>query len=387
MAILGSQLIQESEQACFTSLYFHIPFCSKKCPYCHFYVLSNKQESHALYLDALIQEWRQKLPLLEGRTIYSLYFGGGTPSQISPELYAKFFEEVFNSSLNFHKDLEVTFEANPEDLTQDYLQRLKKLPINRLSIGIQSLHDETLKILDRQHDAKRAKQALEWAYASGFSNISIDLMYDLPHQTIASWEFTLSELKNLPITHLSLYNLTIEPQTVFYKKRKQLEPFLPDETKSLHLLNTAVTTLESLGLKRYEISAFAKNNLYSKHNVGYWLGREFHGYGPSAFGYFQKKRLRNVCHLKNYLDAMDKKLSTQDFEEELEPEASLRELLAIRLRLLEGVNLSDFPSFSADLQKTLSKLKQDGLISSDENTLYLTPKGFLFYDSVAEEIV
>ena len=125
MAILGSQFIQESEQACFTSLYFHIPFCSKKCPYCHFYVLSNKQESHALYLDALIQEWRQKLPLLQGRTIYSLYFGGGTPSQISPELYAKFFEEVFNSSLNFHKDLEVTFEANPEDLTQDYLQRLK----------------------------------------------------------------------------------------------------------------------------------------------------------------------------------------------------------------------------------------------------------------------
>jgi oxygen-independent coproporphyrinogen-3 oxidase len=212
-------------------------------------------------------------------------------------------------------------------------------------------------------------------------------MYDLPHQTIASWEFTLNQLKNLPITHLSLYNLTIEPQTVFYKKRKQLEPFLPDETKSLHLLNTAITTFEHLGLKRYEISAFAKNNLYSQHNVGYWLGREFHGYGPSAFSYFQKKRLRNMCHLKNYLDAMQKNISAQDFEEELGSEASLRELLAIRLRLLEGVDILNFPPFSADLQKVLYKLTQDGLIYHDGNTLHLTPKGLLFYDSVAEEII
>ena len=387
MAIAGNNLIQENEEACFTSLYFHVPFCSKKCPYCHFYVLSSKQQSHTQYLDALIQEWKQKLPLLEGRTIYSLYFGGGTPSQLPPELYEKFFQEIFKSPLHFHKDLEITFEANPEDLTLDYLKRLKKLPINRLSLGVQSLHDETLKILDRQHDAKKALFAIHSAFNVGFSNISIDLMYDLPHQTISSWEFTLNTLKDLPITHLSLYNLTIEPQTVFYKKKKLLEPFLPDEAKSLYLLNTAVATLEDLGLKRYEISAFCKNDLYSKHNVGYWLGREFHGYGPSAFSYFQKKRLRNVCHLKNYLSYMEKNSSAQDFEEELETEASLRELLAIRLRLLEGVNLLNFPPFPEELEQTLGKLQKDGLIKRDEFTLSLTSKGFLFYDSVAEEII
>jgi oxygen-independent coproporphyrinogen-3 oxidase len=319
--------------------------------------------------------------------IYSLYFGGGTPSQVDPALFTPLFELIFNSSLTFHEDLEVTFEANPEDLSLVYLKTLKKLPINRLSIGVQSLHDDTLKILDRQHTAKAAIDAIQNAYKAGFSNISIDLMYDLPHQTISSWNHTLMALKDLPITHLSLYNLTIEPQTVFYKKKKLLEPFIPDEAKSLHLLSAAVEAFESLGLNRYEISAFAKPGMHSKHNTGYWLGREFLGYGPSAFSYFQKKRFRNLCDLNKYISHIHEGQTAVDFEEELEEESSLRELLALRLRLKEGVNLSSFPAFSKELLKELSLLQNQGLLEQEEERLSLTPKGFLFYDTVAEAII
>lgn len=383
--MLGS--IQASEFDSFISLYFHIPFCSKKCPYCHFYVTVSKKEAQKRYIDALIEEWHQKISLLKGRVIYSLYFGGGTPSQMNPELFIPLFEIIFNSSLLFHKDVEITFEANPEDLSTSYLKALKQLPINRLSIGVQSLHDETLKVLDRQHDAKKAFNAIHHAYELGFSNISIDLMYDLPHQTIASWNYTLKALKKLPISHLSLYNLTIEPHTVFYKKKKLLEPFIPDESKSLHLLNTAVETFEEIGLMRYEISAFAKPEMHSKHNTGYWLGREFLGYGPSAFSYFQKKRFRNICDLNKYISHIHEGKTASDFEEQLEEEASMRELLAIRLRLKEGVNLSSFPSFSKELLKEISQLKNQGFLKQEENKLSLTPKGFLFYDTVAATLV
>lgn len=379
--------IQATELSSFISLYFHVPFCSKKCPYCHFYVTTSKKEAQKRYIEALLKEWKQKLPLLQGRVIYSIYFGGGTPSQLDPTLFSPLFEAIFNSSLIFHPNLEVTFEANPEDLSLTYLKTLKQLPVNRLSMGVQSFHDDTLKVLDRQHNAKTALDAIHFAHDVGFSNISIDLMYDLPHQTIASWSSTLKTLKNLPITHLSLYNLTIEPQTVFYKKRKILEPFIPDESKSLHLLNTAVETFEESGLSRYEISAFAKPGLHSKHNTGYWLGREFLGLGPSAFSYFQKKRFRNICDLNKYISYSHEEKTTTDFEEKLEEEASIRELLAIRLRLKEGVDLSYFPSFSKELVKEISKLQEDGLLQKEQNNLSLTTKGFLFYDTVAEALI
>ncbi len=379
--------LQKSEHPSFVSLYFHVPFCSKKCPYCHFYVTTGKQEAHTLYIESLIQEWRQKLPLLKGRVIYSIYFGGGTPSQLSPSLYLPLFEELLNSGLTFHPDVEITFEANPEDLSPNYLTLLKTLPINRLSMGVQSFDDPTLLLLNRQHNAQKAIEAVINADALGFSNISIDLMYDLPHQTLSSWEYTLNSLKPLPISHLSLYNLTIEPHTLFYKKRHSLEPFIPDDTKSLHLLTTAIETLEELGLTRYEISAFGKPGKHSKHNTGYWLGRDFLGYGPSAFSYFDKKRFRNICHLNEYTKRMRDNRPAIDFEEQLEEEASLRELLVVRLRLKEGLYLPSFPSFPQTLQTEISSLEHEGYLAHSHDHLSLTSKGFLFYDTVAEALI
>lgn len=339
------------------------------------------------FTKALLLEWDQKLPLLQGKTIYSIYFGGGTPSQLAPHYFDLILKKIFNSPLSFHQDLEVTLEANPEDISKAYLSGLQGLRFNRLSLGVQSLHDPTLKLLNRQHDSKRAIEAVIDAHTHGFSNISIDLMYDLPSQTLDSWQHTLSEVEKLPITHLSLYNLTIEPNTPFYRKRAVLEPTLPKEALSLTLLESAVDSFERMGLERYEISAFAKKGYHSKHNTGYWLGRSFLGYGPSAFSYYHKKRFRNCCDLKKYISHMEQRTSSIDFEECLEEESSIRELLAIHLRLKEGVDLSRFPSFSQDLTKEISSLIKENYLQKEESLLSLTEKGFLFYDTVATAIV
>lgn len=380
-------MIQDNELGSFLSLYFHLPFCSKKCPYCHFYVTKTKQKTQADYFTALKQEWHRKLPLLKNRIIYSIYFGGGTPSQVKIEHLVDFLNTIFSSKIEMHPNIEISFEANPEDLSYEYLKELKQTPINRLSIGVQALDDASLKILDRQHDAKRAIESIETAYNLGFENISIDLMYDLPSQTKQSWNETLRKAKNLPITHLSLYNLTIEPQTVFYKKRKEITPTLPSEPLSVYFLKKGIETFTSMGLKRYEISAFAKEGFQSKHNTGYWVGREFLGYGCAAFSYFEKKRFKNISDISKYISHQKDGLSSIDFEEQLEKEAAVRELLAIRIRLKEGANLSAFANLSNKLLEDIEQLKEKGLLSQKENILKLTPKGILFYDTVASALI
>lgn len=380
-------MIQDSELGSFLSLYFHLPFCSKKCPYCHFYVIKTQPKTQAEYFTALKQEWLNKLPLLKGRIIRSIYFGGGTPSQVKIEYLEDFLSLLFASCVQMHPEIEISFEANPEDLSLEYLRQLKNTPINRLSIGVQSLEDASLKILDRQHDSKQAMEAVMTAYNVGFENISIDLMYDLPQQTKQSWIETLAKTQKLPLSHLSLYNLTIEPQTVFYKKRKEITPTLPDEPLSVYFLNKALETFESMGLSRYEISAFAKQGLHSRHNTGYWLAREFLGYGCAAFSFFEKKRFKNICDINKYTKALNAGLCAKDFEELLEEEPALRELLAIRLRLKEGAKLSLFPHLPSSLKQEIQQLKHEGLLQENQGVLKLSTKGMLFYDSVAAALI
>ena len=246
--------------------------------------------------------------------------------------------------------------------------------INRVSLGIQSLNDDLLKILGRHHSAGQAKKAVLATQEAGISNITIDLMYEIPTQTLASWRDTLDQVKRLPITHLSLYNLTIEPQTVFYKRRSDLTPLLPSSEDSLSMLNLAVESLEQMGLRRYEISAFAKEGSMARHNTGYWLGRPFLGFGPSAFSYFEGKRFRNFCDLKKYAAHLQTRRSPVDFEEQLTSLASLHERLAVKLRMLEGVDKGEFPVDEILYQK----LQDQGWIEVEGTRVRLTDKGFLF---------
>lgn len=352
------------------SLYFHIPFCTKKCPYCHFYVLPDNEDSKKLLLQGLEKEWQHYLPQIQGKKILSVYFGGGTPSLFGPS--------AINTILNWIQptsDCEITLETNPETSIQDYQG------INRVSIGVQSLDDSSLSILGRNHNAKKAIEAIE---SCNIPNISCDLMYDLPHQNLSSWERTLHKLTQLPITHVSLYNLTFEPNTVFFKRKKTLTPHLPSPETSLQMLQTAVSSLENSGFSRYEISAFAKPNFHSIHNIGYWIGRPFIGFGPSAFSYWNNKRFRNCANLKLYVEKLQRNESPVDFEEELPYPANLNELLAIRLRLLEGADISHTPP---ETRKRLTSLKEKGWVTINDNQALLTPDGLLFYDSVAETLI
>lgn len=368
------------------SLYFHIPFCSKKCPYCHFFVLPDDERLKKPFVDALLKEWEMRLPQLQGKRIVSIYFGGGTPTKLSPAHYRKILEKI-----PIAPSCEITLEANPEDITLSLMQEFQAIGINRVSLGVQSLNDEDLILLGRTHNASKAAQAVQAVHKANITNISIDLMFELPRQTMEGWERTLTSLSTLPLTHVSLYNLTFEPHTVFFKKQHQLLPHLPPEETRLQMLQTAVSSLESIGLKRYEISAFAKPGMHSKHNTGYWTGRPFFGFGPSAFSYWDGVRFANAANFNKYLNELGQNRFPVDFEEKLNYPRHWQELFAIGLRLAEGVDLRQFAAKHGPLPETISsalgQLIKKGWVEKEIDTVRLTAAGQLFYDSVAIELI
>lgn len=367
------------------SLYFHIPFCSRKCPYCHFYSVAASKPLETIFLSALALEWEMQLPQLLGQNIVSIYFGGGTPTQIDPGAIGRILMTIQRSAI-IDPNCEITIEANPENLGMDLLQEIRDLGVNRISIGAQSFDDAALKVLERPHSAKKAIESIHNAQKAGFDNISIDLMYDLPGQTRENWKITLDALESLPITHLSLYNLIIEPHTPFFRKKNDLAAAIPKDERSLELLQMAIEQLEKLGFYRYEISAFAKNGFISRHNCGYWTGRPFLGYGPSAFSYWNGRRFQNASNLHRYSKALEKNQSPVCFEETLPYPANVHELFAIGLRLFSGVEESKYP-LPLETVSQLKKLQSDGFLQKMQDRWQLTEKGKLFYDTVAEEII
>lgn len=391
MGTKASFATPSSEKSRDVSLYFHIPFCSKKCPYCHFFVLPDKNSFKEQFLASIAHEWKLRLPQLAGKRIVSIYFGGGTPSRLSPQQLHSILGPVLNSGLEIDPNCEITLEANPEDASLSLLSDFRSIGVNRLSLGIQSLDDEQLHVLERQHSSQKGIDAIMAAERAGFNNISIDLMYDLPHQSMASWKSTLDRLNQLPITHLSLYNLTFEPHTGFFKRKKELTPHLPNDEQSLRLLQEAIDAIENAGLDRYEISAFARPGMYSRHNTGYWTARSFLGFGPSAFSYWDGKRFRNIAHLNRYAEALASGTFPIDFEEQLPYPQSLYELLAVRIRLKEGIDIALFEkshgTLPKEFYKRLQSLEERGWLKRSGEVCSLTDAGMLFYDSVATELI
>lgn len=373
-------------------IYIHIPFCTRKCDYCHFYVIPDKDSFKTLYMEGLALEWQRWLPQLPpSEKIESVYFGGGTPALLGADHLSAILGWIRASPHFPPHEIEITLEANPENIDLALFKDYHALGINRVSIGIQAFDDPLLKSLGRTHSAQQAYKGVETVARAGFSNISIDLMYDLPSQTHAHWEHSLDQALSLPITHLSLYNLTFEPHTVFYKKRKTLTPLLPDSAASTHMYLTAIENLSKAGFTQYEISAFAKPSFEAQHNSGYWTAKPFLGFGPSAFSYWEGKRFRNIENLHRYVHALKNGLSPLNFEEQLPHDAHLRELLALHLRLLKGCALASFEnthgSLSQDTRQTLHSLESEGFLAFTPPHLHLTQKGLLFYDTVASEIV
>jgi oxygen-independent coproporphyrinogen-3 oxidase len=354
-------------------------------------VLPDKNELKTLLMEGFRLEWERLLPVIKGSTIQSVYFGGGTPWLFGAEPIAELIAAIEQTGTFDPKTAEITLEANPENVTEEKMRAYAQAGINRISVGIQSLDPHLLTVLDRKHSADKAKEAVYIASDCGIDNITIDLMYDLPQQNLKTWENTLQQVQKLPITHLSLYNLTFEPHTVFYKYRERLQQQTPNATESLQMYEMAIETFQYYGLKQYEISAFAKPGKHSRHNTGYWLGRPFLGLGPSAFSDWEGARYRNIANLSRYVKALKENITPVDFYEKLEPEARRRELLAVQMRLLEGVDLALFQEKRGFLNhedfKALETLQENGFISFSKDEVRLTKRGILFYDTVASEIV
>ncbi len=310
----------------------------------------------------------------------SIYFGGGTPYLLGPENIAKILAVTGSAK-------EISLEANPEDVDFETMKKFYLAGINRVSIGVQSFDDNILKTLGRNHSGDKAKKAVEDTFSAGIQNITIDLMYDIPTQTRKQFQESLDLCKNLPISHLSLYNLTIEPFTPFKKKEKALEILRPTSKDSTLMLQDAVSTLKKMGLNRYEISAFAKEGLESIHNTGYWKGTPFHGVGPSAFSYIDGARFQNVCNMKKYAEKVEACIDPVDFYEKLEPKAAQRELLMVGIRMLRGIEKDHFKESLEDLKDSIQTLIEDGYLIETKKFLSLSEKGLLFYDDVASELI
>jgi oxygen-independent coproporphyrinogen-3 oxidase len=371
------------------SLYFHIPFCKKKCPYCHFFVLKENETQKDLLMAGLFKEFKlHKIdPTLE---VISIYFGGGTPSLMGPVRIKRILEFV-SHQITISDQCEITLEVNPSDVTQEDAIGFYEAGINRVSIGVQSFDDESLKIIGREHKAKDAVDTIHYFHQAGICNISIDLMYDRPYQELKTWEKELSCIKNLPITHLSLYNMTIEEGSAYKRLEKKILKTMPDEELSLKLYQQAIDSFKEMGFDRYEISAFCKNNKRSIHNLGYWQGRDFYGLGPSSFSLVNKKRFQNVSSLKKYLDFLSNDTLPVCFEEKLDPIASLKEHLCIALRVKEGVFIADFEKQFQKLPKetllAIDKLQNEGLLSQKDGFVCLTEKGMLFFNEVGASLI
>lgn len=358
-------------------LYVHVPFCRKKCPYCHFAITPYQERKVFPYISAICKEYS-----LKGLSppFSTLYFGGGTPSTLSPKELSTLISLLGSSAR------EITLEVNPEDVNPEYVQAIAQLGINRVSMGVQSLDDHQLQLIERRHSAQRAKDALLTLYDNGIQNLSIDLMYDLPHQTLPSFRRTLLQISDLPITHISLYNLVLEPGSLYEKQRTKIEPQLPSETLSSKMLALAVQTLEAQGFLRYEISAFCKLGYESQHNRGYWTGKPFVGLGPSAWSYQNGIRSQNIPQYGPYVKALNTGKDPTQYSEQLEPEAQQRELLAVGLRLCEGINKTQY-TYSPTVQDILNTLEADNFLTQSQNHIQLTDHGRLFYDTVASELM
>ncbi|NGX57867.1 MAG: Oxygen-independent coproporphyrinogen-III oxidase-like protein [Chlamydiae bacterium] len=359
------------------SLYIHLPFCSKKCDYCHFFVLPDKEIYKSQLLDGLKKEWDLVNSKTRNMKLVSIYFGGGTPSLFSPDRIHELL------SLWDHGDIEVTLEANPELVTDGLMKDYAQAGINRVSLGVQSFDDQLLKQLSRTHGSQTAVKAIE-CISKSIQNISIDMMYDIPTQKLAQWERTLTQAVELPITHVSLYNLTFEPHTVFYKYRDKLQKTVPNEETSQEMYELAVEKLTAQNFKQYEISAFCQLGYESQHNSGYWTGRPFIGLGPSAFSYWEGSRYRNVANLNKYLRALEDGKTPEDYRETLEPDAAQRELFVIALRLMRGVKIQKSSSL---YEETIQQLISQGLLKLRSDRLKLTPLGILHYETVAAELI
>ena len=370
-------------------IYIHIPFCKTKCHYCDFYKTTDFG-AKTDFLSALKLEIGRRRNELQHEKIASVYFGGGTPSVLKINEINDILDLIARNFL-VEDDAEITLEANPDDLTDDFLQGLKSTPVNRLSIGTQSFHDSDLKSMNRRHNSAQALKSIQSAYEAGIKNISIDLIYGLPNQTLEAWAENVKTAVSLNVQHISAYHLTYHEGTVFYdylKSGKIKE--LPDEL-SLAQFKLLLQILNNAGFEQYEISNFARNQQYSRHNKAYWERKNYLGFGPSAHSFDGGTRRWNVAGLRKYIHAIE--TNSQFWESEfLSVQDQYNDYMITSLRTKWGISAAylqqNFPEkFFMHFQHEAKKFISTEHLVLNEGVYGLSAEGLFISDKIMEELL
>lgn len=367
-------------------IYIHIPYCKKKCHYCNFFSLATTKYRD-VFVDALLKEIHQRKSETH-QPISSIYFGGGTPSLLSRKELDDIFNQI-HQDYQIKEDIEITLEANPDDLSLAYLKELQKTKVNRLSIGIQSFNDNDLLSVNRVHSGQEAYDSVIRAKEAGFSNLSLDLIYGIPSSDLRIWEDNLQKIKELDADHLSAYSLTQEPQTAYDVLVKKGKAKAPDDERAIEQYEMLQAFLPNLDMEQYEISNYARNQKYAIHNTSYWNGIPYIGFGPSAHSYNRTHRRWNIAFLKKYIDSATN--GSVDFEEEnLSLANQWNEWVMTGLRTKWGIDLSKSPqNFPMDWLQQFHSIAEDfirqKLIIKEDSIFKLSFKGKLFADGVAAE--
>ena len=366
-------------------LYVHIPFCIKKCNYCDFCSFAvDSVDWRSSYIDALCREiesyGEKKI------AVNSIFFGGGTPSLLSAEEFDRIVSCI-KKSFNVLEDTEFSIELNPKTIDEEKLRAFVNCGVNRLSIGLQSIHENEMKILGRIHSYKNFLESYKIARQCGIKNINVDLMYGIPEQSLKSFEATIKAVTDLSPEHISLYGLIIEEGTPFYEKRKSLS--LPSEDSECDMYYLAADFLKKSGYLHYEISNYAKDGRQCRHNLKYWKDEEYIGFGLSAYSYFDGRRFGNTDNFREYLNLNAVKYSQCEI---IDRESEAYEFVMLGLRLAEGFSLEEYQErFGVDFckgrEEIISRFLEEGYLIISDGRFSLTDRGFYVSNSIINELI
>jgi putative oxygen-independent coproporphyrinogen III oxidase len=358
-------------------LYVHIPFCARICPYCAFYKERADSSQTQRFCEALLREIDEVRDRFDLK-LETIFFGGGTPTALTT-MQLEFLLSGLRDRLDLSGLLEWTLEANPGSVSPRKAALLREMGVNRISLGVQSWDDKLLKLLGREHNAAQAETSFHILRKARFANVSIDLMFGLPGQTLAQWEADLEKTIALRPDHISTYCLTYEEDTEFFLRQARGE-FREDPESDAQFLETAMHTLEGAGFEHYEISNYARPGFASSHNRGYWAGHDYFGIGPSAFSTVGMRRWQNVSDYRAYSDRILAGESTVSSTEILTPQMKRSEKIALALRTGNGISSDELSQWPNERREFIDL----GLLREVSGNFVLTPRGKLLADSVAE---
>jgi len=373
-------------------LYIHTPYCIHKCGYCDFNSHPIKHDEMDHYIDALVAEMKHYAKIYSNTNIIkTIFLGGGTPTTLTVYQLERILTECVKE-FKVSPDAEITIEANPATIDIEQMKSIRQTGYNRISIGVQSFDKTELKLLDRAHGPEEVHSTVDCARKAGFDNLSLDLMFAVPNQSLSSWESNLDKALEKNPEHLSTYNLTIEQGTAFSKLQSNGKLIMPEDDHQLELYKKTIERLTKKGLHHYEISNFAQQGKECAHNITYWENKNTLGLGAGASSYMNGTRFKNTNLPAHYIRQIKEEKTAVEHSETLEPRQAMGETIMLGLRLLQGISIHQFErrfqvSFINLFKNIIHSLKEKELILFEGDSLRLSPKGLFLADSVILEFI